>query len=500
MKKEKSVRAYQRKSKNGKVVTVHSYKAKYDAAEEARKEMAKRAGAGDELKKKKSAAPVDLGFTADEFKIWANDLDAKEAKRIDKILVKKYGEKAVQKLADEINAGNSRTHKAVFARLSSEKPVKKVATKVGKGMSSKEDGSNGSVPKTTIKRLDAMISGYEKKRDIAQKHADDGDRKAIRPGMRGVTTYREDAREYSKYVDQLNKAKQNLLNGKDKVAFNTLEGFGFTRKEVYSKKNLEEYRSGVKANKDAEKQRRTQYDAYVKESGKVKESYSGHSVAELEKFGRKMDAAQSSLKGADRKAWSAYVKTPEGKSLSRAYTRYTKDRQEASQYAWSKQRAQDDIERGQATLSKLGSNNKVSKVSGSSETGMKVTSKNMSQKSGGLSKSEFSWLTDGAKTFGTKSGQAKITQSKSGDLIMKGRMLSLGGDFFKTLKAKGFKSVDKVSVLGGADNYVSADGKTQITVHRPLEGTTSVRVHRLRSGERAGNTIESTLRSFGMQD
>lgn len=122
MKKEKSVRTYQRKSKNGKVVTVHSYKAKYDAAEEARKEMAKRAGAGDELKKKKSVAPADLGFTADEFKIWANDLDVEEAKRIDKILVKKYGEKAVQKLADEINAGNSRTHKAVFARLLGGKP------------------------------------------------------------------------------------------------------------------------------------------------------------------------------------------------------------------------------------------------------------------------------------------------------------------------------------------------------------------------------------------
>ena len=113
MKKEKSVRTYQRKSKNGKVVTVHSYKAKYDAAEEARKEMAKRAGAGDELKKKKSAAPADLGFTADEFKIWANDLDVEEAKRIDKILVKKYGEKAVQKLADEINEINDKIKKEI---------------------------------------------------------------------------------------------------------------------------------------------------------------------------------------------------------------------------------------------------------------------------------------------------------------------------------------------------------------------------------------------------
>lgn len=136
MQKEKSVRTYQRKSKNGKVVTVHAYKAKYDVAEEARKEMAKRAGAGDELKKKKSAALADLGFTADEFKIWANDLDAKEAKRIDKILVKKYGEKAVQKLADEINAGNSRTHKAVFARLTSESVKKtnhELITRAAKG-------------------------------------------------------------------------------------------------------------------------------------------------------------------------------------------------------------------------------------------------------------------------------------------------------------------------------------------------------------------------------
>ena len=150
MQKEKSVRTYQRKSKSGKIVTVRSYKAKYDAAEEARKEMAKRAGAGDELKKKKSAAPVDLGFTADEFKIWANDLDEKEAKRIDKILVKKYGEKAVQKLADEINAGNSRTHKAVFARLSSEKPKESKKDRVVDDFLSGKDVSKSSRKTTKV--------------------------------------------------------------------------------------------------------------------------------------------------------------------------------------------------------------------------------------------------------------------------------------------------------------------------------------------------------------
>ena len=171
MKKEKSVRTYQRKSKSGKIVTVRSYKAKYDAAEEARKEMAKRAGAGDELKKRKSAAPADLGFTADEFKIWANDLDEKEAKRIDKILVKKYGEKAVQKLADEINAGNSRTYKAVFARLTSEGTKKTQRLSVSrKAMTDASEKKN-----QTIAHYDQMNRKYiGKKVGEPFKFSDDG--------------------------------------------------------------------------------------------------------------------------------------------------------------------------------------------------------------------------------------------------------------------------------------------------------------------------------------
>lgn len=170
MQKEKSVRTYQRKSKNGKVVTVRSYKAKYDAAEEARKEMAKRAGAGDELKKKKSSAPADLGFTADEFKIWANDLDAKEAKRIDKILVKKYGEKAVQKLADEINAGNSRTYKAVFARLSSEKPKESKKDRVVDDFLSGKDVSKQLTEKKSSRKTTKVGKGeYQTGMKVANK-------------------------------------------------------------------------------------------------------------------------------------------------------------------------------------------------------------------------------------------------------------------------------------------------------------------------------------------
>lgn len=56
MKKEKSVKTYQRRSKSGKMVTVRAYSAKYDAAEAAKK-SSKKKGAGEELdsvKKKKS--------------------------------------------------------------------------------------------------------------------------------------------------------------------------------------------------------------------------------------------------------------------------------------------------------------------------------------------------------------------------------------------------------------------------------------------------------------
>lgn len=54
MKKEKTIRAYKRKTKSGKVVNVKQHTAKYDAAEEFKKMMQKK-GAGDELERKLTA-------------------------------------------------------------------------------------------------------------------------------------------------------------------------------------------------------------------------------------------------------------------------------------------------------------------------------------------------------------------------------------------------------------------------------------------------------------
>ena len=60
MKKEKTIRTYQRRTKSGKVVTVKQHTAKYDAAEKA-KEAAKKKGAGSELEdiKKKKVSDID---------------------------------------------------------------------------------------------------------------------------------------------------------------------------------------------------------------------------------------------------------------------------------------------------------------------------------------------------------------------------------------------------------------------------------------------------------
>ena len=52
MKKEKTIKTYQRRTKSGKMVTVKQHTAKYDAADRA-KEMASKEGAGDELAAKK---------------------------------------------------------------------------------------------------------------------------------------------------------------------------------------------------------------------------------------------------------------------------------------------------------------------------------------------------------------------------------------------------------------------------------------------------------------
>lgn len=127
MQKEKTVRTYQRRTKTGKVVTVHKHTAKYDAAE-AQREAAKKKGAGEELSAKKASKPQvsatpDYGFTAEEYKSWyhwdtENDPKNKAALKVEKALKGKLGAKGYKKYFDDMTDGYSaRGHNKAFGGL-----------------------------------------------------------------------------------------------------------------------------------------------------------------------------------------------------------------------------------------------------------------------------------------------------------------------------------------------------------------------------------------------
>lgn len=178
MKKEKTIRTYQRRTKSGKIVTVKQHTAKYDAAEKA-KEAAKKKGAGNELeakmkrlrlkeligkelpeeevekkvldedekeaKKKGKIRPVGTGtngpepkkstakskpkkaesaasnsaFTAAEFKEWYHGTGSAADKKVAKALRAQLGRAGYRKLEDEaIDNYSSRGHLSMFKRVS----------------------------------------------------------------------------------------------------------------------------------------------------------------------------------------------------------------------------------------------------------------------------------------------------------------------------------------------------------------------------------------------
>lgn len=112
MKKEKTVKTHQRRTKSGKVIVVKEHKAKYDAAEELKKAMSKAVGAGGELEALKNKKPVaqeedekspydEYGFTKDEFKEWYEGTGSKADKKVEKALRKALGRKAYTELNDQ---------------------------------------------------------------------------------------------------------------------------------------------------------------------------------------------------------------------------------------------------------------------------------------------------------------------------------------------------------------------------------------------------------------
>ena len=166
MKKEKTVRTYQRRTTSGNMMPVREHKASYDAAEEARKAAAKKAGAGSELSKKKAIKEENpLGFSEADYKEWyhwdmENDANNEAALRVEKALTKKMGKKAYNKyLEDMSNSYSARGHKKAHQSLLDEYTAQqkkqdaessKAAKDIARGAMGKESKSRrSSTPKTS---------------------------------------------------------------------------------------------------------------------------------------------------------------------------------------------------------------------------------------------------------------------------------------------------------------------------------------------------------------
>lgn len=164
MKKEKTIRTYQRKTKSGKITTVKSHTAKYDAAAEVAKKAARKKGAGDELqakltqmpdpklelqqyldelkkklkkpvgggitglepketkkvpaKKQTKSAPKSSGLSSTEFKAWYHDPKSKEGRAAAKKLKEQVGAEKYKELNKEANDNySSRGHLSMFKRV-----------------------------------------------------------------------------------------------------------------------------------------------------------------------------------------------------------------------------------------------------------------------------------------------------------------------------------------------------------------------------------------------
>lgn len=206
MKKEKTIRTYQRRTKSGKVVTVKQHTAKYDAAEELRKALSKKKGAGDEFEGRKSRKAVQLefdfnkkqdnedtlGFTADDFKAWYHwDQDSdpknKSALKVEKALKKQMGTKAYNKYFDEMSEsysarGHNKAFKGLGEKLSTGEKKSVISSKETKGDKSAKAKAqsyevtvaqeDAKTQEKEAKTLDKKVDALEKKlRDLKYAHS-----------------------------------------------------------------------------------------------------------------------------------------------------------------------------------------------------------------------------------------------------------------------------------------------------------------------------------------
>lgn len=170
MKKEKTIRTYQRKTKSGKITTVKSHTAKYDAAAEVAKKAARKKGAGDELqakltkkvpaKKQTKSASKSSGLSSTEFKAWYHDPKSKEGRAAAKKLKEQVGAEKYKELNKKANDSySSRGHISLFKSIGSDStskaaPKKPLKKPVGGGITGLEPNKKTTTKSKTPKLKD----------------------------------------------------------------------------------------------------------------------------------------------------------------------------------------------------------------------------------------------------------------------------------------------------------------------------------------------------------
>lgn len=258
MKKEKTIKAHQRRLKNGKVITVHEHKASYDAAE-AMKEALKKKGAGGELEalkkkgnswdgiedpeerkrvqnfeeqgfdigeqirneressvrrakasaeKRKSRKDAgkssydSMGFTKDEFKEWYEGTGSKADKKVEKALRKALGRKAYTELSDKAADSYKKGGASRFFDKSVAKSAESLKSSVTKG------GGNSKIEKIALDNVKESISDYKNA-------VKSGDKKEI---SRALHNLKADFKTYDGYEEYGKTVASLIAKAKDMIS------------------------------------------------------------------------------------------------------------------------------------------------------------------------------------------------------------------------------------------------------------------------------------------
>ena len=292
MKKEKTVRTYQRRTKSGKMITVHEHKASYDAAEEARKAAAKKAGAGSELSKKKATMEESpLGFSADDYKEWyhwdmENDANNEAALRVEKALIKKMGKKAYNKyLEDMSNSYSARGHKKAHQALLDEHTASQKKQDDKSKVSAKDivrdtkDSSKSSTTKKKETKGDRAVSRMHKLVNEALSSTT-SDPKALKKQLGALIDYNGGPMNYGdKIGKRIDEIREQLGKRSSKKRVNKKSDYDYET----SMKNLENYFAEERRKITSKRKKDTKVDKEVKSSDKPSNKYGGLTKAEYEK-------------------------------------------------------------------------------------------------------------------------------------------------------------------------------------------------------------------------